>query len=56
MFKQGIDRASHLQGIPPTTFIGYETLTSDTITLLKDFEIQGQRILVFDSTPFYAES
>lgn len=56
MFKQWIDRASYLQWIPPTKFIGYETMESDDIQLLKDFEVWWQRILVFDSTPFYAES
>ncbi len=56
MFKQWIDWASHLQWIPPTVFVGYETLESDGMKLLKDFEIQWQRILVFDKSPFYAES
>lgn len=56
MFKQWIDRASHLQGITPTIFVGYETLESDGMKLLKDFEVGWQRILVFDKTPFYAES
>ena len=56
MFKQWTDRASHLQGILPTTFVGYETLKSDDMKLLKDFEISWQRILVFNTTPFYAES
>lgn len=56
MFKQWVDRASYLQGIPPTKFLGYETLESDDIKLLKDFDVSWQRILVFDSTPFYAES
>ncbi len=56
MFKQGIDRASYLQWIPPTIFVWYQTLESDGMKVLKDFEIAWQRILVFDKTPFYAES
>lgn len=56
MFKQWTDRASHLQGITPTTFVGYEILESDGMKLLKDFEVEWQRILIFDKTPFYAES
>lgn len=56
MFKQWIDWANYLQGVPPTIFVWYETLETNTMNLLKDFEVQWQRILVFDSTPFYAES
>jgi len=63
MFKQGIDRASYTQGIVPTKFVWYETLELGKVKLLKDFEVHPdwlgaswQRILVFDSTPFYAES
>jgi len=28
----------------------------EKVNLLKDFEVNGQRILIFDATPFYAES
>ncbi len=56
MFKQWTDRASYTQGIAPTQFIWYDALESDSIQLLKDFEIEWQRILIFDTTPFYAES
>ena len=56
MFKQGIDWASYLQWISPTKFIGYGNLLVDNVVLLKDFDVQWQRILVFDATPFYAES
>ena len=56
MFKQWTDRASHLQWIPPTRFVWYETLEADHIHVLKDFDIWWQRILIFDATPFYAES
>jgi alanyl-tRNA synthetase len=56
MFKQWIDWASHLQWILPTKFLGYEKLLANDIVLLKDFNVQWQRILVFNATPFYAES
>ena len=56
MFKQWIDRASHLQWIPPTTFIGYDVMESEGMKLLKDFDVNGQKILIFDQTPFYADS
>ncbi len=56
MFKQWIDRGQYLQWIAPTIFLGYDELVSEKVILLKDFEVQWQRILVFDKTPFYAES
>ncbi len=56
MFKQGIDRWKYLQWIAPTKFLGYDELTSEKVKLLKDFDVQWQRILIFDATPFYAES
>ena len=56
MFKQWIDRSTYLLWIPPTIFLGYNVFVSDDIHLLKDFDVQWQRILVFDATPFYAES
>ena len=56
MFKQGIDRANYTQWIAPTQFVWYDCLESDSIQLLKDFEVAWQRILIFDKTPFYAES
>ena len=55
MFKQGVDWASYLQWIAPTKFVGYETLETNDIQLLKDFVVWWQRILVFDATPFYPE-
>jgi len=54
-FKQGIDRWKYLQWIPATKFTWYEKLDED-VKLLKDFKIGEQRILVFDKSPFYAES
>ncbi|MFA5747603.1 MAG: alanine--tRNA ligase [Candidatus Absconditabacterales bacterium] len=59
MFKQGIDWGKYLQGIPQTKFIGYgddwKNLKGMESKLLKDFVVDGQRIFVFDQTPFYAE-
>lgn len=56
MFKQWIDRASYTQGIPATKFVGYDVLQLEKMILLKDLYIWSQRILIFDMTPFYAES
>ena len=56
MFKKGIDRSKYLEGVIPTEFIGYDQMNSESQNLIKDFEVDGQRVLIFDKTPFYAES
>lgn len=56
MFKKGIDRSKYLDGVQPTKFIGYDETNSESQKLIKDFEVEGQRVLIFDQTPFYAES
>jgi len=56
MFTQDVDWSKYIIDLPATNFVGYETMKADKITLLKDFEVSGQRILIFDQTPFYAES
>ncbi len=55
-FTMNVDWWKHVSGIPATQFVGYEQLDLDQVKLLKDFDIDGQRILIFDKTPFYAES
>ncbi len=56
MFKKWTDRSKYLEWIEPTTFVWYKELISEFSKLIKDFEVDGQRILIFDKTPFYAES
>lgn len=56
MFAKGTDRSTFLDGIPPTEFIGYTQTTLTQTTLLKDFLVDGKRVLIFDRSPFYAES
>ncbi|MCX6822968.1 MAG: alanine--tRNA ligase [candidate division SR1 bacterium] len=56
MFTQDVDRSKYIIDLPATKFVGYDTMKADKTKLLKDFEVGGQRILVFDQTPFYAES
>jgi len=55
MFKKGIDWSKYLEGMPQTEFIGYDTLSCTTPTLLKEISIDGKRVLIFDKTPFYPE-
>ena len=56
MFKKGTDWSKHLEGISATQFVGYEELEIENPKLVKDLDIDGQRVLIFDKTPFYAES
>jgi alanyl-tRNA synthetase len=55
MFKKGIDRSKYLEGIPQTAFIGYETLSCTTPTIIKEIDLDEQKVLIFDKTPFYPE-
>jgi alanyl-tRNA synthetase len=55
MFDKGIDRSVVVEGMPLTKFIGYERLESSEMKLLKDVEVEGRRVLIFDQTPMYAE-
>ena len=56
MFKQWTDRSKYVEWVTATQFIGYDNLHSEEVKLLKDFEVNGQRILIFDKTPLYGES
>jgi alanyl-tRNA synthetase len=50
-----IDRSTYIQGMPATQFVWYDSLSLEQPVLLKDFYVNGQRVLIFDRTPFYAE-
>lgn len=58
-FSKWIDRSAYISDMPQTQYIGYQMSSWDKndfeMKLLKDFEVDGQRVLVFDKTPFYAE-
>jgi alanyl-tRNA synthetase len=56
MFTKGTDRSTYIQGVPPTQFVGREELVLHDPQLLKDFSVEQKRVLIFDKTPFYAES
>jgi alanyl-tRNA synthetase len=55
VFKRWIDWAKYLEGIPPTEFVGYEKLELENPKVLKYFEVDWNKIYIFDKTPFYAE-
>jgi alanyl-tRNA synthetase len=55
MFKKWIDWSKYLEWIPQTKFIWYKEFSTSDVKLLKDFEVNGQRVLIFDKTPFYPE-
>lgn len=56
MFAKGTDWSLYIEGVPPTVFVGYTSLDCDDAVLLKDVTVDGMRVLMFDKTPFYAES
>lgn len=56
LFTKDVDWSKYIIDMPPTKFVGYETMKADKIKLLKDFVVWDQRILIFDQTPMYAES
>ncbi len=55
-FNSNVDRSKYLEWIPQTEFIWYNLDWEKQSKLLKDFELDWQRVLIFDKTPFYAES
>jgi alanyl-tRNA synthetase len=55
-FTIDVDRGKHVSWLPATKFLWYTKLNLENPKLLKDFEVNNQRILIFDSSPFYAES
>lgn len=54
-FRKDVDRASYLEGVPPTNFVGRDWLENSSMKIIKDIDISWQRVLIFDITPFYAE-
>lgn len=55
MFDKGIDWSLVVEWMPQTKFFGYDSLELTNIQLLKDIEVKGRRVLIFDQTPMYAE-
>ena len=48
-----IDRSVHTSDLEPTSFVGYDTISSES-QLLKTIELENTKVLIFDKTPFYA--
>ena len=57
-FTIDVDRGKHVSGLSATKFTWYDIghCEHNETILLKDFEVNWQRILIFDASPFYAES
>ena len=56
MFQKSADWSKYLEGIPATEFVGYENLNFSDVKLLKEIDTEdGQKVLIFDKTPFYPE-
>ena len=56
MFKKGVDWSKYLEGLPQTAFIGYSDFSCESVKVLKEIELEsGQKVLIFDKTPFYPE-
>ena len=56
MFQKSADWSKYLEGIPATEFVGYDSLHYEDSKLLKEIDTEdGQKILIFDKTPFYPE-
>ena len=56
MFQKSADWSKYLEGIPATEFVGYENLNFSDAKLLKEIDTEeGQKVLIFDKTPFYPE-
>lgn len=56
MFKRWVDWAMYLDWMPKTQFIWYDEISSSDINILKQIEVEWQKVIIFDKTPFYAES
>lgn len=56
-FSRWIDWARHLEGVNPTIFVGYETMSVEDPQIIKQISLDdGRLVMIFDKTPFYAES
>jgi len=55
VFKRWIDWAKYLEWISPTEFVWYDQLELENPKLLKYFEVEWNKVYIFDKTPFYAE-
>lgn len=56
MFKRWIDWAKYLEWVNTTQFVWYDKLEESDVKLIKEIDVNWQKVLVFDKTPFYAES
>lgn len=56
-FSRGVDWAQYLDGIDPTVFVWYEEWDVTDPQIVKQIMLDdGRMVMIFDKTPFYAES
>jgi len=54
-FRNTIDWSKYLAWVTETEFVGYDDLTLGEFAVLKDVDVDGQRVIVLDRTVFYPE-
>lgn len=54
-FRNTIDWSKYLAWVAETKFVGYDDLSLAEFSVVKDFDADGQRVIVLDQTVFYPE-
>lgn len=56
VFTRWTDWSKYLDGVPQTEFLWYDTTVSTACKIIKQIDWEKWKIIIFDKTPFYAES
>jgi alanyl-tRNA synthetase len=54
-FRNTIDWSKYLAWVSETVFVWYDDLSLTEFEIIKDFDADGQRVIVLDRTVFYPE-